>query len=238
MKQKDIIVGGAAIVGAVAFLQEPETPPTIIDDVANVETMVAEVTGGTVKQDAATIESQRGYDFFKIGMLETKRREELGRKGKEPRPYLDGKTKAIGYGCHMKYLPDNWKKTIEQQGEKITEQQAREIMYEVFDNLKKEISRDLPHLNRAQMWAVQSLAYNWGYGNVKRSNLWQHLKSGDTSKGTAKAWMKCHAATENHRISRRLEVFLFTGKYKDAQHIADKAGKALQKRGDFKHYAK
>ena len=238
MKQKDIIVGGAAIVGAVAFLQEPETPPTIIDDVANVETMVAEVTGGTVKQDAATIESQRGYDFFKIVMLETKRREAMGRKGKELRPYLDGKTWAIGYGCHMKYLPDNWKKTIEQQGEKITEQQARTIMYEVFDNLKSEIQRDLPHLNRAQVWAVQSLAYNWGYGNVKRSKLWQHLKSGDTSKATGKVWMNCHAATENHRISRRLEIFLFTGKYKDAQHIADKAGKALQKRGDFKHYAK
>ena len=238
MKQKDIVIGGAAIVGAVAFLQEPETPPTIVDDMANVETMVAEVTGGTVKQDAATIESQRGYDFFKIVMLETKRREALGRKGKELKPYLDGKTWAIGYGCHMKYLPEKWTKVIRQQREKITEQQAREIMYEVFDNLKFEISRDLPHLNRAQVWAVQSLAYNWGYGNVKRSNLWQHLKSGDTSKGTAKAWMKCHAATENHRISRRLEIFLFTGAYKDAQYIADKAGKALQKRGDFKHYAK
>ena len=120
MKQKDIIVGGAALVGAVAFLQEPETPPTIIDDVANVETMVAEVTGTPIQQDAKVIESQRGYDFFKIVMLETKRREALGRKGKELKPYLDGKTKAIGYGCHMKYLPDNWKKTIEDQGEKIT----------------------------------------------------------------------------------------------------------------------
>jgi GH24 family phage-related lysozyme (muramidase) len=238
MKQKDMVIGGAALVGAFAFLQEPETPPTIIDDVANVETMVAEVTSKPIEQDAKVIESQRGYDFFKIVMLETKRREALGRKGKELRPYLDGKTKAIGYGCHMKYLPEAWKKTIEQQGEKITEEQARQIMYEVFDSLKDEISRDLPHLNRAQIWAVQSLAYNWGYGNVKRSKLYQHLKSGDTSKGTAKVWMSCHAGTENHRISRRLEVFLFTGKYKDAQHIADKAGRALQQRGDFKHYAK
>jgi GH24 family phage-related lysozyme (muramidase) len=238
MKQKDVVIGGAAIVGAFAFLQEPETPPTIIDDVANVETMVAEVTGSPVKQDAKTIESQRGYDFFKIVMLETKRREAMGRKGKELRPYMDGKTKAIGYGCHMKYLPEAWKRTIEQQGEKITEEQARQIMYEVFDGLKNEISRDLPHLNRAQIWAVQSLAYNWGYGNVKKSKLYQHLKSGDTSKGAAKVWMSCHAGTENHRISRRLEVFLFTGKYKDAQIIADKAGKALQKRGDFKHYTK
>jgi GH24 family phage-related lysozyme (muramidase) len=238
MKQKDVVIGGAALVGAFAFLQEPETPPTIIDDVANVETMVAEVTGSPVKQDAKTIENQHGYDFFKIVMLETKRREAMGRKGKELRPYMDGKTKAIGYGCHMKYLPESWKKTIEQQGEKITEEQARQIMYEVFDNLKNEISRDLPHLNRAQLWAIQSLSYNWGYGNVKRSKLYQHLKSGDTSKATAKVWMSCHAGTENHRISRRLEVFLFTGKYKDAQHIADKAGRALQKRGDFKHYAK
>jgi len=238
MKQKDIVIGGAALVGAVAFLQEPETPSTIIDDVANVETMVAEVTGGAVKQDAATIESQRGYDFFKIVVLETKRREALGRKGNELKPYLDGKTLAIGYGCHMKYLSAKWKKTIEDQGNIITEAQARTIMYEVFDNLKETISKDLPHLDRAQLWAVQSLAYNWGYGNVKKSKLYQHLKSGDTSKGTAKAWMKCHSATENHRISRRLEIFLFTGKYKDAQHIADKAGKALQKRGDFKHYGK
>jgi len=124
MKQKDIVIGGAALVGAVAFLQEPETPGTIIDDVANVETMVAEVTGSPIHQDAKIIESQRGYDFFKIVMLETKRREALGRKGKELKPYLDGKTKAIGYGCHMKYLTDNWKKIIEQQGEKITEQQT------------------------------------------------------------------------------------------------------------------
>ena len=144
MKQKDIVIGSAALVGAVAFLQEPETPPTIIDDVANVETMVAEVTGKPIEQDAKVIESQRGYDFFKIVMLETKRREAMGRKGKELKPYLDGKTKAIGYGCHMKYLPEAWKKTIEEQGEKITEQQAREIMYEVFDNLKSEIQRDLP----------------------------------------------------------------------------------------------
>lgn len=85
MKQKDIIVGGAALVGAVAFLQESETPGTIIDDVANVETMVAEVTGNPIHQDANVIESQRGYDLFKIVMLETKRREALGRKGKEDR---------------------------------------------------------------------------------------------------------------------------------------------------------
>jgi GH24 family phage-related lysozyme (muramidase) len=238
MKQKDVVIGGAALVGAFAFLQEPETPPTIIDDVANVETMVAEVTGSPVKQDAKTIESQRGYDFFKIVMLETKRREALGRKGKELRPYMDGKTWAIGYGCHMKYLPEKWADIIRAQRQKITEEQARQIMYEVFDSLKDEISRDLPHLNRAQIWAVQSLAYNWGYGNVKKSKLYQHLKSGDTSKGAAKVWMSCHAGTENHRISRRLEVFLFTGKYKDAQIIADRAGKALQKRGDFKHYTK
>lgn len=238
MKQKDIVIGSAALVGAVAFLQEPETPPTIIDDVANVETMVAEVTGKPIEQDAKVIESQRGYDFFKIVMLETKRREAMGRKGKELKPYLDGKTKAIGYGCHMKYLPEKWTKVIREQKEQITEQQAREMMYEVFDGLRFEIQRDLPHLNRAQVWAVQSLAYNWGYGNVKRSKLYQHLKSGDTSKATGKVWMQCHSATENHRISRRLEIFLFTGKYKDAQHIADKAGKALQKRGDFKHYVK
>ena len=238
MKQKDIVIGGAALVGAVAFLQEPETPGTIIDDVANVETMVAEVTGSPIHQDAKVIESQRGYDFFKIVMLETKRREALGRKGKELRPYLDGKTLAIGYGCHMKYLSAKWKKTIEDQGNIITESQARTIMYEVFDNLKETISKDLPHLDRAQLWAVQSLAYNWGYGNVKKSKLYQHLKNGDTSNGTEKVWMQCHAATKGHRISRRLEVFLFTGKYKKAQEIADDAGKTLEKRGDFKHYGK
>jgi GH24 family phage-related lysozyme (muramidase) len=238
MKQKDIVIGGAALVGAVAFLQEPETPGTIIDDVANVETMVAEVTGNPIHQDAKVIESQRGYDLFKIVMLETKRREALGRKGKELRPYLDGKTWAIGYGCHMKYLSEKWKKTCREQGNVITEAQARTIMYEVFDDLKETIGKDLPHLDRAQLWAVQSLAYNWGYGNVKKSKLYQHLKNGDTSKGTEKVWMQCHAATKGHRTSRRLEVFLFTGKYKNAQEIADDAGKALQKRGDFKHYEK
>ena len=237
-RQKDIVIGSAVIVGAVAFLQEPETPPTIIDDVANVETMVAEVTGQPMKHNTKVIESQKGYDFFKIVMLETKRREALGRKGKELRPYLDGKTLAIGYGCHMKYLSAKWKQTIEEQGNVITEAQARTIMYEVFDDLKETISNDLPHLDRAQLWAVQSLAYNWGYGNVKKSKLYQHLKNGDTSKATERVWMQCHAATKGHRISRRLEVFLFTGKYKNAQEIADDAGKALQKRGDFKHYGK
>ena len=60
MKQKDIVIGGAALVGAVAFLQEPETPGTIIDDVANVETMVAEVTGNPIHQDAKVIECYKG----------------------------------------------------------------------------------------------------------------------------------------------------------------------------------
>ena len=188
------------------------------------------------KQRAVIPAGQQGHDLFKYVMLETKRREAMGRKNAELRSYMDGDSPAIGYGNRIKYLSDKWKAVVDKQGYKVTEQQAREMMYETFDQLKVTVSADMPHLDRHELWAVQSLAFNWGYGNIKKSPLYRFLKSGDKSEAARKAWMRCHASTENHRTSRRFEWALYTGNFDDAKHYADKAYKSLKARGDFKHY--
>jgi GH24 family phage-related lysozyme (muramidase) len=110
------------------------------------------------------------------------------------------------------------------------------MMYDTFDSLKETISADLPNLDRHELWAVQSLAFNWGYGNVKKSALYQHLKAGSKTGDARRAWMKCHAATDNHRTSRRFEWALYTGDFKEAKKYADKAYNSIAGRGDLKHY--
>lgn len=175
-------------------------------------------------------------NYFRCVILETKRREALGRRGEELERYKDGDTWAIGYGCHIKYLSPYWKKTIKRQGWKVTELQARTIMYEVMHDLEQQVKRDLPNANRRQRLAVISLAYNWGYGNVKRSGLWKHLEAGSTGNKIAKAWMRTQAQTENHRKSRRMEIALWNGADKIVLQTGKAAYSALKQRGDFEHY--
>jgi len=175
-------------------------------------------------------------NYFRCVILETKRREALGRRGAELERYKDGNTWAIGYGCHIVYLSPYWKSKIKKQGYKITEIQARAIMYEVMHLLEQQVKRDLPNANRRQRLAVISLAYNWGYGNVKRSGLWKHLKAGSTGNKIAKAWMRTQVATENHRKSRRMEIALWNGSDKIVLQTGKAAYQALKQRGDFKHY--
>ena len=175
-------------------------------------------------------------NYFRCVVLETKRREALGRRGKELDRYKDGDTWAIGYGCHIKYLSRYWKKTIKRQGWKVTELQARTIMYEVMHDLEQQVKRDLPNANRRQRLAVISLAYNWGYGNVKRCGLWRHLKAGSTGNKIAKAWMRTQAQTENHRKSRRMEIALWNGADKIVLQTGKTAYQALKQRGDFNYY--
>jgi len=189
-----------------------------------------------VKAAAKVPEQTNGHDLFKYVMLETKRREALGRRGKELESYMDGDSPAIGYGNRIKYLSAKWKQVVDEQGYKVTEAQARAMMYDTFDSLKETISADLPHLDRHELWAVQSLAFNWGYGNVKKSALYQHLKAGNKTGDAKRAWMKCHAGTENHRVSRRFEWALYTGDFKEAKKYADKAYNSIAGRGDLKHY--
>jgi len=175
-------------------------------------------------------------NYFRCVILETKRREALGRRGEELERYKDGSTWAIGYGCHIKYLSPYWQKTLKKQGYKVTETQARTIMYEVMHDLEQQVKRDLPNANRRQRLAVISLAYNWGYGNVKGSGLWPLLKKGASGEKVAKAWLRTQNATENHRKSRRMEIALWNG----ADNIVLQTGKSayysLKQRGDFKHY--
>ena len=175
-------------------------------------------------------------NYFRCVILETKRREALGRRGEELERYKDGDTWAIGYGCHIKYLSPYWKKTLKKQRYKITEIQARAIMYEVMHLLEQQVKRDLPNANRRQRLAVISLAYNWGYGNVKRSGLWKHIKAGSTGNKVAKAWMRTQAQTENHRKSRRMEVALWNGADKIVLQTGKSAYQTLKQRGDFEHY--
>jgi GH24 family phage-related lysozyme (muramidase) len=193
-------------------------------------------TAPEAKAAAKVPEHTQGHDLFKYVMLETKRREALGRRGKELESYMDGDSPAIGYGNRIKYLPAKWKQVVDEQGYKVTEAQARAMMYDTFDSLKETISADLPHLDRHELWAVQSLAFNWGYGNIKKSALYQHLKAGNKTGEARRAWMKCHAATDNHRTSRRFEWALYTGDFKEAKKYADKAYNSIAGRGDLKHY--
>lgn len=175
-------------------------------------------------------------NYFRCIILETKRREALGRPGAELKRYKDGSEWAIGYGNHVRYLSEYWKRTCKRQRWKVTEAQARAMMYGTFHDLCEQVKRDLPNTNRRQQLAVASLAFNWGYGNVKRSALWRHLKAGREGTGVTAAWMRTQVATENHRKSRRIEAATWNGD--DATVIAGgkEALEALRKRGDFKHY--
>ncbi len=175
-------------------------------------------------------------DFFRIVITETKRREGMGKRNRELEMYSDGGYDAIGYGNHVRYLSPEWQSVVRQQGNKVSEAQAREMMYETFDKKDAYIGNDLPKLNEAQRWAVKSLAFNWGYGNVKKSGLWKHLKAGATGPSVEKAWMRTQVKTSNHRKSRALELDLYHGRYDDAITKAKQAYKDLEKRGDFKKY--
>lgn len=189
------------------------------------------------QQQASEWRTESGdINVFKIVICETKRREALGRPGRELERYKDGDTWAIGYGNHIKYLSTGWKNTIKKQGYKVTESQAREMMYQTFHTLGEQIKKDLPGLNHRQQWAVKSLAFNWGYGNVKRSKLWPHLKKRNQGLSVTTAWMRTQVATENHKQSRRLELALWHGEDATALTIGKKAYQHLQKRGDFQHY--
>jgi GH24 family phage-related lysozyme (muramidase) len=208
---------------------EPVKPKTYVNHTDNIRAPVAK-SGG----DAWYIDGKPNY--FRCVILETKRREALGRRGEELERYKDGDTWAIGYGCHIKYLSPYWKKTLKKQRYKITEIQARAIMYEVMHLLEQQVKRDLPNANRRQRLAVISLSYNWGYGNVKRSGLWKHIKAGSTGNKVAKAWMRTQSQTENHRKSRRMEVALWNGADKIVLQTGKSAYQTLKQRGDFEHY--
>ena len=175
-------------------------------------------------------------NYFRCVILETKRREALGRPGAELKRYKDGNTWAIGYGCHIKYLSEYWQRTAKRQGWKVKEMQARQIMYEVMHNLEQQVKRDLPNANRRQRLAVISLAYNWGYGNVKKSGLWRHLKAGNQGSAISRAWMQTQNQTENHKKSRRMEIALWNGADRVVLQTGKAAFDALQRRGDFQHY--
>lgn len=193
-------------------------------------------SGIGAKRTSAWVKEDGKPDLFRIVMTETKRREAMGRPGKELARYKDGKEWAIGYGNHIKYLDEHWTAIVKRQNYKLTETQARELMYLTFHRLDAEIKRDLPRLNEGQRWAVKSLAFNWGYGNIKRSKLYPLLKKGTTGPQVERAWMRCHAGTENHRQTRRMEVAMWNGDYKAATQTAKEAFNAIERRGDFKHY--
>lgn len=182
-------------------------------------------------------------DYYKIVVTETKRREALGKKGKELEIYLDGGIKTIGYGNHIKYLTNKQKAIIKSQGGKITEAQARDFMNYIFDDIDKVIKRDqkkgiLPkNLSAAQKWAIKSLAFNWGYGNIQTSALWPHLKAGRRSQVVRTIWItKTQCQSDNHKTSRHMEAALWNGDNKTAIQFAQQAYEHLYNRGDFNHY--
>ena len=175
-------------------------------------------------------------NLFLIVITETKRREGNGKPGKPYQIYKDGENDAIGYGTQIKYLSDEWKSTIRTQRYTITEEQARELMYESFKRNDERVKKALPHLNESQRWALKSLIYNWGYSNVVNSNLWGLLKKNISDARIERAWMQTQVATTNHIKSRELEIDLFFGRYDDAIEKAKLAYEHLQKRGDFNSY--
>jgi GH24 family phage-related lysozyme (muramidase) len=190
----------------------------------------------TIKRPSVWKRDDGKPDYFRIVMLETKRREALGKPGRELKWYWDGDHKAIGYGNRIEYVSDDWKRTIKRQGYKLTETQARQLMYETYDNIDRWVRAELPNLTENQRWAVKSLAFNWGTGNLKRSKLWKYLRQGNVTPAVVKTWMRCHAGTDNHRRSRRMEVALWMGDDKYAIEVGKNAFTSLRDRGDFKHY--
>jgi GH24 family phage-related lysozyme (muramidase) len=203
--------------------------------VGDIREAVRRISGA--QQQANQWKTESGdLNVFRIVICETKRREAMGHPGRELERYKDGDTWAIGYGNHIKYLSPAWKKIVKKQGYKVSEVQAREMMYETFHNLGEQIKKDLPGLNHRQQWAIKSLAFNWGYGNVKRSKLWKHLKARNEGLAVTAAWMRTQVATENHKQSRRLELALWHGEDATALTIGKAAYKQLQNRGDFEHY--
>lgn len=203
---------------------------------SNNQTVQSEIVESTLNTNDETYDLS--YDYFKMIMTETKRRECLGKPGKELKVYSDGGSPTIGYGCHISNLSKDWKKIIKSQGGQITEPQARELMYNHFEQLDVCIKKDLPNLSVAQYWAVKSLSYNYGWGNVKKSKLYSLIKSKDTSNRIKKEWMKTWANTDNHRRSRSLELSLWLGDNEEANRIYMLAYSDLEKRGDFKYYKK
>jgi GH24 family phage-related lysozyme (muramidase) len=150
--------------------------------VKNEETSIVSPIIDNIDEIKKTVTSSnnKGYDFFKIVMTETKRREAMGAKGKELEIYLDGDHRTIGYGCHISNLSSEWKTLIKNQGNRITEKQARKLMYDHYEQIHQAIAKDVPGLNTAQMWAVKSLTYNYGWGNVKKSKLFKLIKQKST----------------------------------------------------------
>jgi len=176
-------------------------------------------------------------NLFKIVITETKRREGMGKRGSLLKAYMDGDSKAIGYGNHIKNLPDKWKKIVEKQNDEITEQQAREMLYDTFAELDKNSKVYFPKMGESQRWAVKSLAFNWGWGNMRNSGLWDALMRGETDpKVIEKLWLKTQVWTSNHVKSRKMEIALYLDNHKTAIEMAKSAYKELERRGDFKHY--
>ena len=221
-------------------LADTDTPQddeqfSVLNMGSNIGSNIGSDNVGQEKREITKADEQ-GHNLFKYVMCETKRREAMGRRGRELTSYMDGDSPAIGYGNRIKYLSKEWQRIVEEQNYRVTEDQARRMMYETFESLEKTIKSELPHLQRHEIWAVQSLAFNWGMGNLKRSVLWQHLKDNNKTQAAKGAWMQCHAATKNHKISRQFEGALWKGDFDTAKKYADDAYKALKNRGDFKHY--
>lgn len=237
---------GAAIITMVGYnyiaerLRERDPLSALDTPQADEQFSVLDIESSDEQKQQRTIDKadQQGHNLFKYVILETKRREAMGRRGKELTSYMDGDSPAIGYGNRIKYLSPEWQRTVEEQGYKVTEDQARQMMYETFEALEKTVKQELPNLNRHERWAVQSLAFNWGIGNLKKSDLWKFLKDADKSSVARGVWMRCHAGTPNHKTSRKFEWALYTGDFDTAKKYADSAYESLLKRGDFKHYGK
>ena len=221
-----------------SLLASPNVTPEIMEeklDTDRPEPPAIESTSFPPKKNV-WVRADGKPDYFRIVMLETKRREAMGKVGKELKWYWDGDHKAIGYGNRITYLSPRWQSVVKKQGMKVSEDQARQMMYETFEELDIRIKRDLPHLNEGQQWAVKSLVFNWGYGNLQNSKLWKYIKKGDKSQSAINQWHKSHARTDNHKRSRSLETSLWLGHDKTAIDFGKRAFESIRERGDFKHY--
>lgn len=65
------------------------------------------------------------------------------------------------------------------QNQKITKQEALELLEDTVSNLYNQIIKLLPELTDNQMVAILDFSYNIGFYAFQKSTLFQYLKSGD-----------------------------------------------------------
>jgi GH24 family phage-related lysozyme (muramidase) len=174
--------------------------------------------------------------YFAWTLWELKRRE-----GFRSKPYNDNGCMAVGYGMH---ITQKAAETIKKKGG-VTEPVGHQQIHDWFLLYSTKIESELPKTvlaNANQVWAVKSLAYNIGFTNLKKTDLWTYIQRNDVSQKCIDAWLLTGHQTVNHRQSRLFEAHLWRcHKFKEsktkAQSLATQSQQIISSK-DWKRWNK